>query len=470
MTMPQTLALVKLYRRYFTRRVLSTGPLRSTLVRLIAGAMITAPLGAMSLGSFLFLGSTGMGEEELDMMLQVASVSLLFWILVLLLFVKVLFLRSSAFLGFTLQLPVTNRQRTSALVAFEAFLVVITSLFLVTPLALAMTLRFGVSSVPVLLSGLLFPAVTFYLVCAITFNAAEGTLGSVRLKRVATPGAIFAIGLLAGLYNSKMPSLISAMTGEYLEKRVAFHFVSLYTYIAAKHGNLPSLLVFLCLTALLLPAAVISTPSRAPISKSFFKTRPSVAGLFSAYVSSSGRRTETMMTVALSYVIALFLLLNGKNYQAAAGICSLQVLYAHSGTTPLRLLPGRHYSPHSEYCLILLSQLALSYACAGPLLVVIFVDEGFLPFFVTCLGLALGVLVANFLGILFPPDRDNPFSVFISLTLLMAVAVSTAAVIGVLALPEWAILLAGLGAVGSTVFYSITGIETIERKARYASR
>ena len=423
----------------------------------------------MSLGSFLFLDTTGMGEDELDLMLQVASVSLLFWVLVLLLFVKVLFLRSSTFLGFTLQLPVTNRQRTSVLVAFEALLVVITSLFLVAPLALAMTLRFGPGSVPDLLSGLLFPAVTFYFVCAITFNAVEGALRSVHLKRVASPGAIFAIGLFAALYNSKMPSLISTITGEYLEKRAAFHVVSPYTYIATQHGNVSSLLAFLGLTTLLLPATILSSPTRAPISKSFLKATPLAAGLFSSYFSSSGRRTETVMTVALSYVIALLLLLNGKNYPAAAGICSLQSLYAYSGTTPLRLLPGRHYSPQSEYSLILLSQIALSFTCAGPLLATIFIDSGFLPFLATGLGLALSVLIATFLGILFPPDRDNPFSVFISLSLLIAVAVSAAAVIGILALPEWAILLLGLSAVAATIFYSISGIETIERNTHHAS-
>jgi hypothetical protein len=82
-----------------------------------------------------------------------------------------------------------------------------------------------------------------------------------------------------------------------------------------------------------------------------------------------------------------------------------------------------------------------------------------------CLG---GAVLSVCIGIVFPAEKDNPFSVFLGLAVSVVVLALVAIGVGVLRLPEPAVLACLAGASVLFIFYAVQGIRTSESRRRNA--
>ena len=234
MRLPHVAALVRMFFVYFLRRVLSYGPLKHRGARFGLIALATSTGVVMSFGAYQFLEGL-LKPESLELIAQLSSVSTVFWTLVIFLFIKILFMKSDKLLQFTLQLPTGHRERTAALMVYEATMVLGAAMVVFLPLSVALLALLGWSSLPYLASGLAIPAILVYLLVSLLYNLTmmlmlRGGLGrhAHLLTAVMVTVAIFA-------YNASFPKLVQKISADHFKAEAPHHYVDVFTYTFTHH-------------------------------------------------------------------------------------------------------------------------------------------------------------------------------------------------------------------------------------------
>src|SRR5690606_24426255 len=102
-------------------------------------------------------------REVWDLLFSTSTVSLVLWVMVAFIFVKVLFLSSDGVLELTYQLPLTNKERSVAFLLFEAAITLGVALATAVPVMTSAVLLVGPSAVGQILTSMLLPIVVAYL-------------------------------------------------------------------------------------------------------------------------------------------------------------------------------------------------------------------------------------------------------------------------------------------------------------------
>ena len=457
---------------YFLRRVLSYGPLKHRGARFGLIALATSTGVVMSFGAYQFLEGL-LKPESLELIAQLSSVSTVFWTLVIFLFIKILFMKSDKLLQFTLQLPTGHRERTAALMVYEATMVLGAAMVVFLPLSVALLALLGRSSLPYLASGLAIPAILVYLLVSLLYNLTmmlmlRGGLGrhAHLLTAVMVTVAIFA-------YNASFPKLVQKISADHFKAEAPHHYVDVFTYTFTHWGQGVMWLAFLLCVGVLLSLVVVSSPHRYPEVHKFSNTpipwrRFAVWPYFAALI----RRWENWVTVGVAYVCALMLFLTGDNesFLYGLGLLVTQGIYAYSATDPLRRLPGYSRGAWSEVALLLWAQFVQFVVAALPVAILLAMRPDELGFAVkVALGCVSAIILTTLVGIIFPLDRDNPFSAFVSYGVCLLLLITFGIMLSVLQLPApamWAVVLIGHLL---AILYSVVGIRALQRKARHAS-
>ena len=94
---------------FFRRRVLRAGILKSAPVRVFVTVAAVLLLGVMCTAAYFFLRPLADQTAVWRLLFDTSTVSLLLWVQVAFLLVKVLFINAEGLLQLSYQLPVTNR-------------------------------------------------------------------------------------------------------------------------------------------------------------------------------------------------------------------------------------------------------------------------------------------------------------------------------------------------------------------------
>lgn len=166
----QVACLARLDLIYFRRRALSLGPLATAPGRILIGLAFAVAGIAMTIGSYLFLKSVFDEDGAASLAFEVSSVSVVFWVLIIFAFIKLLFMKSEEFLQHTTILPATNRERAAALALFEGSMVLAVSLALFVPMVASILALSGPGMVAHAFLAIVFPALLTYLAASVAFN------------------------------------------------------------------------------------------------------------------------------------------------------------------------------------------------------------------------------------------------------------------------------------------------------------
>lgn len=462
--------LFRLFWLFIVRRVVGRGLLAGPAARLSAALLLVAAFAGFNVLSYVvtrqYLGGTGL----LEPVLQVANASVGFWVLIAYTLIRVLFMKADELLKLSFNLPVTNKERTMGFALFESSLVLLVTVFIFGAFSISTVLIEGTDYIPKVLASIWFPAISTYLLLSLGYYLLERALQALRIARLRglVVPMVLAIGLAAAFPQTNEQS--SQIAESYVSGREYNAPVLLYAKLLEDVGLWFSILVLLATSAALVQAIVAIAPRNYVPMRRFFVILPSrLAGhKFGVYILILFRSFETM--VAFSFILiysafAWFEHLVLPPY--ALALITFQGVYAFSNSEPLRRIatyPGRTVANYlrlvgSQGVLLVVvgvPVVGLSLAQGVPL-------EACLPVLGFCVS---NILISTLVGIAFPPEKGNPFTVIIGVLLTLILVMIVALGLNVLnfePITNTAIFTA-LNLL--VVFYSILGMRRMERIAR----
>jgi hypothetical protein len=465
--------LVRFFLVFLMRRVLSRGILRSKSARILAVAGVTAAFVAYSLLSVVVLRQMFGGTEYIAAILKSAAVSTLFWVAVTYTIIRVLFLKADELLQLSFALPVTNKERTLAFTIFEALIVMAALCWAFGGFGIACLVLIGPTALALLLTGIAMPAISLYLCFSAGYLLFERVLsisGLARLRGLLLPAALAAVLLLAF-------SAVNAQSEEFLRAFAAgspyFAPQLLYSWIAETAGILPATAGFIafCMVGLVL-INVAAPRSYVPVKK-YFKVLPTwlATTRFGAYLLVLVRSFETGVVLLFTAIATALVWAYRLDIPPFAMLLvTFQGVYAFSNSTALRRI-GPHMSrPLLDYSCLVGTQALLLVVIAVPVSVVS-ADAG--VSLVTSIAIAgfgfANIVLSSLVGIIFPPERGNPFSVLIGVFLMMVVAGTLAIGLNIFNLPTYVnVAFVAIGTLVAVV-YGVIGIRQIERNQRHVN-
>lgn len=471
MRLSHSLVLAHMLLRFFGRRVLRVGVLRSTAVRVVAAILVVAILVTCSVAAYAFLRPVAGEDRTWQLLFQVATVSALLWVQIGFLVVKTLFLNAGGLLEITYHLPLTNRERAAAFMVYEAVMCSIVAGAGFFAISVAAVALLGPAVVPRLLESIVFPVLLGYLVLTALYLVLARLCRALGLRRIENVALILVLFALLLAYTTRLPLLTTQATSFYLDGEERFVAVAVLPWISAHAGTWVMLLVAFTVAAALVVLNLALTPNQPTRTSRFVNLRPGPLGRFvDPYGWFLLRSTQTGLAASVAWALFAYLLITSRaNPLWALCVASMGGLYQFAATAPLRTLPGRRRSAWGIYAALLRAQAVLLCACFVPAVLIVIAtgaaDARGIVFAV--LGAAGGAVLAVCIGIVFPAENDNPFSVFIGLTLTGAMIAVIGIALGVLQLPKAAVAGCLVAAMALFVWYSVEGIRASESRRRH---
>lgn len=470
MRIRSALLLSRMFLLFILRRVLGRGILSSRSVRLGAGITTLLAFIGFGLMSFVVFKQYFGGTDLFEPILQVANASVTFWVLAVYTLVRVLFLKADELLELSFNLPVTNKERALALTIFEATIVLAATAFFFGAFSISTMLLEGPTYIPKVVSSIWFPAVTVYLLLSLGYFLLEQILFAVNLARLR--GVIVPIALALGLaivfplVNEQSNDIVAGFVGGV----EVFIPQMIYSVSLADFGLWAPLALFILTTTVLMTLIAAAAPrSYVPVMR-FFKFMPSslADSRFGAYILVLVRSFETGVVVSFLLIFSIFTLIKGIEMPPYVLILlTFQGIYSFSNSVPLRksvLYPG---SSLANYVCLIGSQYVLLGVVAIPMIAISSVQGIELSSSLFVLALCISnVLLSTFIGIIFPPEKGNPFSVLIGVVLTMIVVITVTLGLNLFNLSPSLNITAFLVLNVVVVLYSIVGMNRIERIAR----
>lgn len=486
-----------LYFRFLTRKVLRAGVLKQKSTRLGIAVLLVLFMVMVGIVSYSMLGNVG--APLMDVVLDSYGISGVLIASLVFAIVTLIFSKSSQLQALTMQLPVTNRHRAAAMAVFEMGMLIVGMAIFFGPYLVALCLRTGSQWFGRSMLACVFPGLCVFFLFAVVYAAADRLLTFLPSRwRSVMLELLLAAGFF-GVYKWQVWSIV-ALGKNYVDGGHEFIASRSFVMLADRTNGVVATLLWLALIAmccvvyvLIVPDAVIrdfryvkvpcarlgarrcERAARRGVDRYARVVRRGGRALAKAYVIRSVRAYETIQ--ALVMAVALYAVLAAHRNMSpvyAADVMLVASLFAYVDTEPLRNLEiwGRAVSLRTSvrhYLLILLGQFIPS-CCV---FLAMCVSEAVLTRHVAwgTDAIVLGILAASTLlfvlaGVLFPPHRDNPFSVGISLTVVMTLLIVVAVSVVSLRLPILAKLVLGICAVGVCLYFSIYGIYVNERNKR----
>ncbi|WP_229052234.1 hypothetical protein [Aeromicrobium sp. Leaf350] len=465
-------ALSGMLLRYFGRRVLRSGVLASRPLRLAAALLVAGLAVVAVVAAVTFLEPLRSEPEAWDLLFDATSISAVLWCLVAVLLTKTLFLNAEGMLALTFALPVTNRERAAAFVLFEAATAGIVVAAGVGAMAVAALVLRGPSALLPLVESIVLPVLLTYLVVGLAYQLLTWVLTAVGLRRTQPPVLLLSLFALLIAYAATVPRLTAAVSGSYLEGTDERPWTAGVASLADQWGHPAALATCAAAMAVLAVATVALAPNRHLTASRYLPWRAGALTrrLLGPYDWCVFRSLQTWLPTVLAAAVYVALTIKPLAHPMwALSLVSMGALYQFAATEPLRRLRGGRTPAWSVYVRLLRAQALLWLLLAVPATAaVLVVEPGAVADVVDPLvGSLAGTVLALAVGIVFPAVDDNPFSLFVGLSLAVVVVTALALAIGVLSLPPPVAAALAVATLALAVVYSVVGITTHESRRRH---
>lgn len=472
MRLGHALVLARMLLVFFVRKVLAVGALRSPVVRLLlaAGAVLLAVVCTGA--AFLFLRPLAADRQVWELVLETTTVSALLWTQCAFLFVKVLFLNSEGLLELSFHLPLTGRERAVALLVYEGVMVLVVASAGLFSITVATLLVLGPSSLPLLLETIVVPVLVTYGVLSVLHLLVVRAVTRTRARRVAHLIGILAAFALMLVYARQLPGLVRDVSRRYLEHDASFHPVTAPGWLADRFGTPAFVLAAAFVVAMLAIAVIGLTPQQYVRPSHYLKLWPgaSARAVLTAYDRCLLRSSQTWLAGLAAGGVLLTLCLHPTvNPLWALSLLPMGGMYQFAATEPLRSSGLDRSTPWRIYLRLLRAQLILvAGGVAAASVVVLALAPGSLPGAGPALGGSVFAVVSTtFIGVMFPAEHDNPFSVFIGISSTAMVGFVLGAALGILRLDQVVLVAALLALTAVIASYTVIGIRLNQHRSRH---
>ncbi|WP_017472494.1 hypothetical protein [Amphibacillus jilinensis] len=467
--------LQKLYYLFFIRKVLSVGILKERLFRVAAGIAAIV----LTIGTTIFLYhffDDSFVTEEVDFLyylIQMQSLNIIVWTAVSFLLIKMLFLKRGSFLKITSQLPVTNQERSVSFLLFELImsLTVIASVSL--SYIIAILLRSSFSYLTLLICIIAFNSIIGHLFLQLLYVLVIRILELLKLTKLKSfISLLLFTGLLYFLYRDSMNAVMPVQNlGDF--RHWSQGFVELHNMV----GFTWSALVFALLSVILI-FTILHIPNELHTEDNLYIKLKlpliNVLGLLNIYFMQLTRRVENYVTVTIVYCLSAFFLLSEiMNPLHALFLNVTTGLYMYSQTDRIRIIYFQlKYSAIKDYSCMIFSQFLFLLLISVPILMIqlffyqtIFSINETLSIF---LSLFLANIFSTLIGILFPGKKENPFSPFVGVLVMVIIAGAMTLLLQFLGLSEIYNQIIMGGIYLFMVYVSWVGLEKLKEEVIYA--
>jgi hypothetical protein len=467
----QSAVLARMLLVFFRRRVLRAGVLNSGPVRVFLAVAAVLLLGTMCTAAYFFLRPLADDAAVWRLMFNTSTISLILWVQIAFLLVKVLFVNAEGMLQLSYQLPVTNRERSAAFLMYEATMTAIVAAAGMVSLAASALIILGPSATGYIAASVILPVTLTYLVLSVLYQLLTRLWALAGLSRMAGILNVLALFVLVALYSTQMTPMIQEAASAYLKKRTDYMWVTSVSWAWHEYGAWPTLAAGVVAATALMALTLVLAPNQHVRQSRYLNIRGGrrLAGLLGPYDWCLLRSSQTVAAAVMTVAVFVYLLLKPTvNPMWSFAALSFGGLYQFTATQPLRRLPGTPLSAWRIYGLLIKAQVVLLVAFGVPgLAITVAIDPGRLgssmTALVSCVG---GAVMTTCISIVFPAEKDNPFSVFLGLSVVAIVLALSMIGLGMLSLPPWAVMGCLAGTSVLFVWYAVQGIHTSESRRR----
>lgn len=464
--------LARFYAMYAARSVFRDGIGRNGYVR--AGLLLIAVswLAFSSVAPFLLFRGAGLSARDVGLVEVLLSFNTLVWIQLGFLLVKTVFLTADGIVELTVSLPVTNRQRSQALVLFEVAAMLVIVVYSTFGLSLWAVSRLGFSGIRATVFSVFLPGLLGYGVLSLGWNAVVAIMRLTPFRRIAPALANLMLTIPFYATISGAEAMQGVVLAVYEGKDRGVHWATFIADLAAGHNDAVVALEAVAAIVILISLSFALAPARPPRTSAFLGlplpgfVSPGIA----VHISFVLRSRYTWDAAVISILLGFWLAANHLPPFAAAGLPSFVGLYLYgAGQVNAWVLLARP-SVLARYGLLVSSLGVACLVLAIPFLVlgVLFAAVTLHDVFVACASAVIGSVVFTLLGVLFPSRRDNPFSAMAGLGSLTLVALFLVVAGNVLGLDDGLVPLVSALLLAAIAAVSVAAISYSQRKERHA--
>ncbi|MGJ3189691.1 hypothetical protein [Paenarthrobacter sp. FR1] len=414
-----------------------------------------------------YLGGTDLFEP----ILAIANISVGFWVLIAYTLIRVLFMKADELLKLTFNLPATNKERTLAFALFEASVVAVMTVFVFGAFSISTVLLEGPAFITKILVSIWLPVASVYLLLSLAYYLLERGLFMMRLARLRglLVPMVLALGLSALFpYTNEQTAVIAE---SFIDGRDYRSPLLVYSMLDKNVGLWFAFLVFVAASMAIVAGIVAAAPRAYVPLRRFIILLPSKIARWrlGAYTLVLFRSFETLVAVIFVFAFSLFAWMQHivlPPYVLA--LITFQGVYAYVNSEPLRRISTLHVSAWTHYLSIVGSQVILWVTIAVPVVAGSLAQgieiSACLPVAGFCLS---NILISTLIGIAFPPEKGNPFTVLVGAVLAIIVILTIALGLNVFNLEPAmsAVVYSFLNIL--VVTYSILGMQRMERIRRH---
>lgn len=470
MKLRSVLILVRFLLTFINRRVLGRGILRSRVAKILAIAIIVGSYIGYCLLTVVVLRQY-FGPEITEILLLSASVATPLWVLIAYIVVRVLFLKADEIMQLTFTLPATNRERTLAFATFESLLV-LGAAFIV--FGAFMIGAVSISGLPFLgraIAAIFFPAILSFLTYSVIYMLFERMavrLGLARSRGLLMP-LLFTVAMLGMFILAKNQS--EALFDAYIrEESLNLPQLSFLNLADSLHP-LVALALFAAFVGVLLALVLLVAPREyEPMKRNYRVLSSSLASSeIGIHLLALIRSFETLIVLIFAGLATVALAVTRIEMPPLILLLvTFQGVYAYANTEPIRrTTPAVRGATSSYISLVLAQAIILGFAAVPAIAVSTALGIGLQYSVLVIVFCLCNILLTTLVGILFPADNGNPFSVVIGVILVFAIVALLAIGLDVFGFP----MIVNIGIVvilaGGIVANSISGMNKLERTKRY---
>ncbi|MCP1412974.1 hypothetical protein [Paenarthrobacter sp. A20] len=471
MRLESIVLLFRLFWTFILRQVLGRGLLASRAMRIAGAFIVLLGFAGFNVLSYTVMRQYLGGTDLFEPVLAIANVSVGFWVLIAYTLIRVLFLKADELLKLSFHLPATNKERTLAFALFEASVVAVMTVFVFGAFSISTVLLEGPDFITKIAVSIWLPVATVYLLLSLAYYLLERSLLIMRLARLR--GLLVPIVLAIGLsvlfpYTNEQTAVIAE---SFVEGRDYSSPLLVYSTLEKNFGLWLAVVSFAAASMAVIAGIVAAAPGAYVPLRRFIILLPSEIATWrlGACTLVLFRSFETLVSVIFVLAFSLFAWLQHiviPPYVLA--LITFQGVYAYVNSEPLRRMSVLHVSAWRNYASILGSQIILWVTVAIPVTAASLAQGIELSACLPVAGFCLSnILISTLIGIAFPPEKGNPFTVLVGAVLAIIVILTITLGLNVFNLEPAisAVVYSVLNIL--VVTYSILGMQRMERIRRH---
>lgn len=415
----QIFSMVKLFLIFFRRDVLSVGILKQKIFRLLLVLVGVLLLIVVTSAMYMFFGEIGNKDRQVDIILDVYTVTISLWTVLIFIFLKVLFSKSGEFLKMTYNLPVTMKERNLSLLIFELFISIGLILLISSSILLSLTLRYDFIYTTTLICNILYLNLTFYLILQAIDKVIALILHVCKMSKFKNIISLSAFLILFVLLYNLSTDIVDTMLLNHLNGKQT-ESIFLFWEIQHEEYGFTLTTIFFIILFIVLSLFIILLPDHSYFDIKRFINIPNFTkgqNYWGIYFYNLIRRMENFNYIAISYIIFIyFYYWNIQHLMFPILIFSIIGVYTYTQTECIRIFQIKlGYSVWKDYFILIGSLFIYGVVITLPMLVFVLIEMEYIWINLSAyLFFFLAILLTTMIGILFPPKRENPFSVILS--------------------------------------------------------